>query len=458
MSRGKHSSKARSALGFSLWVVVLALVLLTVAPRSATSRIEGEMVSDIWLDPTEPEQLFGPRSSVRWTADYVDGEIEDLPGRIREILFWPNTRLAETGLALSGGLEAGLVDETIFGLSLDGYLAREFGPDYPIGTMGGSTSVNMGQSDLDYWVNKGVINYGGFSYSGIFLLERGPVEGVYGSGFELSVTGTKISGLTLELKARFGMTPDLLELSGLVDGSGYDTFTPTGDRIQGYEGSEIVLEGINLGSARLDSTTRFSSDNGFEKTTIGFKLEEVSELLTLDGSVEFTPEEKSVSLIPQLELDSVCFDLYSRLDPSKLTEGSGTITGLVVEGYGLEDIQLGDVAISMLQALGGAKISRPAGGDDFELRASDYTFPLPDQKVYYDETEYGGVASLVGGTGNLYLASDFYWNGGSELFGLDTITGEAEYKVSESFELSTGLVFDLADGLQNIILNTVYRW
>ena len=94
----------------------------------------------------------------------------------------------------------------------------------------------------------------------------------------------------------------------------------------------------------------------------------------------------------------------------------------------------------------------------YELRASDYTFPLPGQKVYYDETEYGGVVSLVGGTGNLHLASDFYWNGGSELFGLDTITGEAEYSVSESFELSTGLVFDLADGLKNIILNTVYRW
>ena len=447
-----------SRSGLFAGLLVISLLFVTGTTVTSIARLEGEMVGEVWLAPLDPNEFFGSESRATWKADYVDGEIADLPGRIREILFWPNTRLADTGLAISGQMESGLVKEDFFGLSLDGYLAREFGPDYPIGTLGGGTRVRMGSKDLEYWVNKGIVNYGGFSYSGIFLLEKAQSETSYSSGLELSVSGTKISGLAVELTARFGMYPDPAELVAGTEGSGYDVFDPLGGRIDGYTGSEIIIQGVTLGSARFDSTTKFSSKQGFESTSLEFTLEEASDLFRVDGSIKYSPEEKSISLTPRLDLNFACFDVYSRFSPEGLTNSSAIVNGLSIDGYGIEKIQLGDVRVGLLQALGKETVSRPPGKYDYELRASDYTFPPPGEKAFYKETDYTGVLSISGGAGNLNLASDFYWGGGSNLFGLTNLTGEAEYRLSESFELITGLAISLTDGVQDIVVNTIYRW
>ncbi len=443
------------------FVFLFAIIILVSALSSlqVSAELEGEMDSEIWFSPGTATQLFSRNSLVSWKGDYTDGNIEDLPSRISEVLYWPATRLADTGLALSGKLKSGLVTEELFGISLDGYYAREFGPDYPIGTLGGSSRLSFSQDELEYWANKGIVNYAGFSYQGIFLLERGPQQtDAYNSGVEVSVSGTKLQGVTVELKALFGMVPNPRELVGNGDGSGYDTFTPAGKRINGYSESQMSFEGMKVGPVRLKSTSHFSAGKGFERTTLDFSLKEEAELLEFEGSINYTPSQKAISLNPGLDLEWACLELYTELLPEGLSEEKSELTGLSVKGYGISEVQLGDVRVSFLEALGDNFLYRDRGERDWRLRASDYTFPPSDEKLAFEETDYQGVFSLEGGLGNLYLGADAYWSEGGKLFGLGKFTGEAEYDISEFFELTAGLVLDAGSGLQNLILNTVYRW
>ncbi len=440
-----------------LLAVLISISLFATIPGKAS--LEGEMDSEIWLSPDDPSGLFSPNSVVTWRGDYVTGNVEDLPSGISKVLYWPGTRLADTGLALSGRLKSGLVRKELFGLRLDGYFAREFGPDYPIGTLGGSARLSFSQEDLEYWANKGIVNYAGFSYQGVFLLEENPgASSGYGSGLEVSVSGTKLQGVTVEAKALFGMKPDPRELTGNADGSGYDTFTRDGKKIRGYSESEISFEDMKVGPVQLSSKSSFSADNGFEKTEIDFSVKEESGFLEFDGLITYAPKEKKVSLNPELDLEWACFDLYSEIVPGSLTGDKNELSGIDLKGYGINEIQLGNVQVSLVGALGDNFLYRERGKEDWRLRAFDYVFPAADRKLYYRETDYSGVLSLEGGMGNLYLGADAYWSPGGELFDLEGFTGEAEYQVSEFFELTAGLVLEAESGLRDIILNTIYRW
>ncbi len=525
-------SDGRSSL--LLGLVIIGLLVGFSWP--VRGRIDGEVDTELWLTPGESP--FGEKSVTNFRADYLEGNLADYPNKLATALYWPNTNntLFDTGLALSGNLKTPLAQEepsasAPLDLRLDGYFARDFGPDYPVGTAGGSSRASFGEEEMDYWVTKGIVNYGGFSYRGVFLLEeihesspailrgvspqviygtmdeisaegraeleqvmgnQGPDPGIedisagtlkeileaipaatlteelgtggnYGSGLELALSGMKVSGVSVELKTRLGLAPNPQEMVGDDPGSGYDTFGAHG-RYLGYTGSEVELNGIELGPARFDATSSFTAESGFEETKIDFSLQEESGILEFEGTMKYTPGEKTLSLDPSLDLKWVCFDLYSEVRSSELTKEGEGLTGVSIKGYGMEELQLGNAKASFIQALGDNKLQRKQGRDDWRLRASDYGLYSEEEYSYsgrsfsFGKTVYQGALSLEGGGGNLELAVDSYWGPDPVLFGFSEFTGEAKYRITNSFELILGMVLRAGEGLQGVIVNTIYRW
>ena len=235
-------------------------------------------------------------------------------------------------------------------------------------------------------------------------------------------------------------------------------------RYVGYTGSDVEINGIEFGQARLDTTTSFTAENGYEKTEVEFSLEEESLNLKFDGTMTYSPDKKTLSLEPSLDLEWVCFDVYTEVNPNELTEEKNEITGLQFKGYGVNELQIGNVKASFLETIGDTKLQRRSGEANWRLRASDYElssdseFSYEGRSFVYDKTDYDGVLSLEGGGGNLEVAVDTYWeNEDTGLFGINEITGEGSYRISESFELTNGIVIDSA-GLEEVIVNTVYSW
>ncbi|MBS3737019.1 hypothetical protein KGY72_07620 [Candidatus Bipolaricaulota bacterium] len=518
------------------FTVILGFVLVSLAiafTSPAGARTEGEVDTELWL--SSGDSFFGGESVTNFRVDHLRGNLTDYPNMLTQALYWPNTNntLFDTGLALSGDLEIPLVggDSSELGdmsLLLDGYFAEDFGPDYPIGTAGGSSRISFDKEQLDFWVTKGIVNYGGFSYRAVFLLEdikesspsilRGisnqvifgteddistearaelkkvqtgklsfkdispltlreileaipretlekelGVSSNYGSGLQLAVSGMKISGVSLELKTRLGMVPNPGEMVGEDPGSGYDVFNSEG-RYGGYTGSEVEINGIEAGPVRFDTTSRFTAENGYEETAVEFSLEEESLGFVLDGTMTYSSDKKTLSLEPSLDLEWACFDVYTEIKPGELTEEKNEITGLNLKGYGMNELQIGNVKVSFLETIGDTKLQRRIGEADWRLRATDYElssdteFSYEGRSFIYNKTDYDGVLSLEGGGGNLEVAVDIYWEDeGNSLFGISELAGEGSYRISESFELTNGLVFSL-DGLKKVIVNTVYSW
>ena len=519
--------------GFTLIAGLVLVGLLTGFTLPTRGRTEGEVDTELWVSPGD--SLFGEKSVTNFRIDHLRGNLTDYPNMLTQALYWPNTNntLFDTGLALSGDLETPLVEGDSsevedMSLLLDGYFAEDFGPDYPIGTAGGSSRVSFDEEQLDFWVTKGIVNYGGFSYRGVFLLENikesspAILQGVskpvifgtmndisaearaelqkvqagtlsfknisartsreileaiptetlekqlgvgsnYGAGLQLAVSGMKVSGVSVELKTRLGMVPNPGEMVGDDPGSGYDVFNSDG-RYAGYTGSDVEINGIELGQVRLDTITSFTVEDGYDKTEVEFTLEEESLNFELDGTMTYSPDKKTLSLEPALDLEWVCFDVYTEINPGKLTEEKNEITGLQFKGYGVNELQIGNVKASFLETIGEAKLQRRSGEADWRLRASDYElssdseFSYEGRSFVYDKTDYDGVLSLEGGGGNLEVAVDTYWeNEDTGLFGISEVTGEGSYRISESFELTNGVVID-SDGLEEVIVNTVYSW
>ncbi len=518
------------------FTVILGLVLVGLTVAFATpvgARTEGEVDTELWL--SSGDSFFREESVTNFRVDHLRGNLTDYPNMLTQALYWPNTNntLFDTGLALSGDLETPLVggessEVGDMSLLLDGYFAEDFGPDYPIGTAGGSSRISFDAEQLDFWVTKGIVNYGGFSYRAVFLLEdikasspailqgisnqvifgtmddispeaRAELEKVktgelsfkdvsprtsreileaipretleeelgvssnYGTGLQLAVSGMKVSGVSLELKTRLGMVPNPGEMVGDDPGSGYDVFNSDG-RYDGYTGSDVEINGIEFGEVRLDTTSSFSAEDGYEETEVEFSLEEESLDFELDGTMTYSPDEKTLSLEPSLDLEWACFDVYTEIQPGELTEEKNEITGLNLKGYGMDELQIGNLKVSFLETIGDTKLQRRSGEADWRLRASDYElsseteFSYEGRSFVYNKTDYDGVLSLEGGGGNLEVAVDTYWEKEETgFFGIGEVTGEGSYRISESFELTNGVVIN-SDGLEGVIVNTVYSW
>ncbi|MBS3813208.1 hypothetical protein KGY64_05215, partial [Candidatus Bipolaricaulota bacterium] len=116
--------------------------------------------------------------------------------------------------------------------------------------------------------------------------------------------------------------------------------------------------------------------------------------------------------------------------------------GLLIKGFGITGINLGNVHLSSLTALH-ENLFRLSTEKDIDLHASDYVLsPDPVYSGLYVETDYDEVTSIVANFEEvpIDLAADvyFYLNH-PEYFGFGLFTGTARYEISDQFSLGAGV-------------------
>jgi hypothetical protein len=268
----------------------------------------------------------------------------------------------------------------------------------------------------------------------------------YGAGFEFSVSGKVPRGGSAKINSLFGMERDEFEEIGVQSGSGYDIvqwgqegkFT-YGTNSLHYVSTTVNLFDLSLGCCTFNSETRFSYRSGFEYSEFDFTIDSANLPLGFDATIRFTPQTKSVTLDPYLEINTDCFTTYF-----DLVEGSLNTYQFEVEGFGLTDVKVGRVNFSSITALKG-DLYKDAGASDIILRADDYLID-PDNTDPYEQTEFDEIASIsVNPTDtakypNYSFGVDFYFDMNDEdtLIDLSLVTGDLTARVSQQFELGMG--------------------
>lgn len=325
---------------------------------------------------------------------------------------------------------------------------------------------------LDYWSTTGDMVVAGLGIENTFLLEYVDAETGYGAGDKLVLTGELAEDVSIKISNYFGLEENLVELEGWQTGSGYDIalYGPNGERVSmlEYERTEVEIVGQKLGCCKFDFTSHMSAEEGFEFALFDFLIENETIPLSFDTRTTFTPDRKHLSLTPQLDLDWTCFSVYSSFVPETITSSNSEIQGFEIEGFGLNSMQVGDLTISSLTALGdGVLWKSKAAGSDIYLHAGDYVLdPDPIQRVFYKKVEYGynkvpfdSIFSIEM-SNDLYLGIDFYTRRAEDgnLFDIGLVTGEAEYSLSRQFTLGFGTSLLPDTGLDRIDLMFDYSF
>jgi len=502
MNKEKASTRSKKSDMFSnpssLTVILPALVTLLVllsAPQASGSW-DMEIKNDIYFTKGGGSLSFR-RSNTELTSQYITGEVEDYPSQISTALFWPYTSIIDTGTAVRGELRlpysydgSGVEDlsgQTTLGeekyLLLDLYYAQPYGEDYPIGNWGGSSQVRFSASEnnLEYWLNDLIINYGGFSYEGIFLLQKklsfsrtpspnlNDNEEVYRAGMELSVSGTKFSGVSLAIENWFGLEENPLELAGFNSpgtyGSGY---LLTGD--PGYQGTKVILRNLKLGPISFENETLLNITNGFEYTRFSTDVEPEGIPIEIDTSLSFREDSKTVKLIPSIVTEWGCIGVGTDIGFSE-SENS-VVESISVIGLELTEVQLGNVNLDFVTSLRGNLLKR-RDRTNLDLHAPDYLYDTPSQltdltetkipkefenfPLPFEETLYDSVLTLSTGTTDTSVDLDFYLSGNegsAGLFDLGLVTGTLEKDFAKNLGFGIGVELAPEDGLQTFKFTT----
>ena len=411
-------------------LICLTLGVTTVAQQDEERTLTGNLKNDLYLRPNLPEDedLFGYNVTL------------DLDYSLTSFTVGSTTKFSNSGDT------SGLVEQSF---DVDGKLE--------IFDVSSEIVFDTKNNRLDYWLSETSLTFGGATFSSAFLLEYHVYEfvpgvgfedypGEYGAGFDLSVSGEVAGGGEAEITNLFGMEEDEYERIGIQSGSGYDIvqWGQEGKFTYGPSSLHYVSTTVNLydqivGCCSFDNETRFSYRFGFEYSEFGFTIDSDNLPLSFDTSIRFTPQTKSVTLDPYLEINTDCFSTYF-----DLVEGSLNTYQFEVEGFGLTDVKLGRVNFSSITALKG-NLYKDAGASDIVLRADDYLID-PDNKDPYTETDYDEIASIYVSPQdatkypNYSFGADFYFDmsGSDALIDLSLFTADLTARLGRQFELGMG--------------------
>ncbi|MBS3792689.1 hypothetical protein KGY77_08615 [Candidatus Bipolaricaulota bacterium] len=352
------------------------------------------------------------------------------------------------------------------------YKTQNFGLDTRIGILGLSSDVVFAPEAqrLDYWLSTATTSFAGFTVTENFLVEfqeyptdLGPGPG-YGAGSEIVLNGKTSQGLEVEFSSRFGMEESLLEQEGVEDGSGYDIviwgadgpFTYSPSNLQ-YVSSTLKVANSSLGCCEFDSTTWFSREKGFEDAEFEFYMNSENLPVSIGTSLKFAPDEKTVLLDPQLDVEGNCFTLY--LDFAE--KDTPSTYDLELKGFGLQGVEVGDaITLSSITSLKG-NLYRFAGTNDISLRASSYTIDPLTPAYYVGPLNFDQVFSIAASLNDLTnLGLDIYFNmsESDQLFDLQKFTGDATYHVGSQFQLGTGVEITPGSDQMMFILEADYSF
>lgn len=344
------------------------------------------------------------------------------------------------------------------GTNGSGLSKQSFNVDGRLGVFDISSDVVFDPENnrLDYWLSEGSLTFAGATLKSVFLLEYHVYElvpgigyvdypGEYGAGIEFSVSGDMPGGGSAEISSLFGMEEDEYEILGLQSGSGYDItqWGPEGKFSFGtsslhYVSTTVEFFGLDLGCCSFDTETKFSARSGFEYTEFDFTIDSTNLPVSFDTTMRFTPQTKSVTLDPYIEISGDCFTTYF-----DLVEGDPSTFQLELEGFGL-DVKLGNVTFSSVTALKG-NLFKARGASHLVLRADDYIID-PNEPQLYEPTPYDEIASIslspddTTSYPNHSFGADLYFNMSGEdgLFDISLVTIDLTTRLSPQLELGTG--------------------
>ncbi|MFP4588337.1 MAG: hypothetical protein ACLFO3_00005, partial [Candidatus Acetothermia bacterium] len=334
-------------------------------------------------------------------------------------------------------------------------------------------------SALEYWNAEGSLTLGGVALTGIMQLELdseseeqtetavpyqdddaefstgGPdtfdyQSGSYSFGMAFIGSGETPGGISIKSTNLFGMKKvwdswaegssspsDNVYYDGSAGGRDYIVVDPADDENGSnapYQGSIFELEGGVFGCCEFDNTTIISEDGGFEFTRFDFGFDSETWPLSVDASIKFEEQTKSVSFTPSLDLDWSCFTVYTaytRIDDSNAY-------GL---NFGAMEIstEFNGVSFSSVTALGGNTFGYFEPGSEFGTGPFSYT----DVETYSDAMERISVAyegDVCDSCSAVDFYSDVYFADNSDdggFFGFYGLHGGVDYNVSDFFTIGT---------------------
>lgn len=325
---------------------------------------------------------------------------------------------------------------------------------------------------LDYWSFTGDIVIAGLGIKDTFLLEYVDAISGYGAGNKLELSGEISEDVTVKVSNYFGMEEDLVEQEGWQQGSGYDIsiYGPNGERVSmlEYESTTAEIVGQQFDCCKFDLTTQFSADDGFDYASFDFQINNENLPLSFDTRMTFTPDKKHVSLTPQIDLGWNCLSVYTGFKPETIDGSNNKIEEFQIKGFGLDRMEIGDVYISSLTALGdGVLWKSKTAGSDIYLRAGDYVLdPNPIEEVFYKKVQYAYVKESfssilsLGTTNVMDFGVDFYGKNDTNgnLFDIGLVTGELEHSFTKQFSLGFGISVFPDSGVNRIDLIVDYSF
>jgi len=330
----------------------------------------------------------------------------------------------ENGLGMEGTIYFPLPNSTNGTVNFAAYDQGDLVMDWPVGTWGvlGNATFSMHTNALTQLSITANVTAYGTSTTAAFSLAAS--SGGYTPGLTLELTGTTLAGFGITATSSFSAP----------EGSSCGFC---------FTGATIRLDAFPWGCVHPDVDFVFASA-GFEKVSIDFDVSLWDDLITFDGTLEFSLQTKTLTLTPRLNLGGgECFWVSVGIDPQAIgSEASSTIDRLVLSGGGLGDIELGSVTLDTISSFCG-NLFRSAKSSDIDLHSSGYYVALaPDANPgAYVQTDYDTVitlqeetASFSDGFSSSRLTLDFYFgSSGTTLFGFALFTAEWQREVSEAF-------------------------
>ena len=356
---------------------------------------------------------------------------------------------------------------------LRGLVEQRFEYDGRLGLFNTSSDVvfDPNETRLDYWLTETSFTFGGATIQSTFLLEymeipeyEPPFPGRYGAGAEIALIATGDNGIDVDIRNRFGLKVSEPEVLGITSGSGFDIdlrqFDSEGNPLSKSEALRSInnfhyvntvaeIDGQALGCCTFNTETKISREKGFEYSLLEFPIELTEFPLIIDTDLKFSPQSKSVTLDPELDVSFDCFTVYMDL----LQDGSTkTNYDLEIEGFELRRIALGPVQFSSITSLKGS-LYRNYGTTNLKLRSYDYLID-PDKPLNYIPTSFDEVISLEThspreeGYPSLDLGMDLYFDmsESEDLFDLSLVTINAKTGLASNIDIGTGVSFELQDG------------
>jgi len=336
------------------------------------------------------------------------------------------------GYGVGGTIFLPLPDTAGGTLSVNAYHESDIVINWPVGTWGvnANAAFSLQTPSLSSFSSTASVTAYGTSTTATFNLYQ--FRGVYATGLALELAGATLLGWGLSVTGTFG--------------------NPWGSPCNfAYTGTTIALEAFPWGCAHTDIDFVFDT-GGFKKVVVDVDIDPWEGILVLDGTVEFTLEEKTLNLTPYLTVGEQCIWVSVGIEPQAIGPGTtNTIEQLVFRGFGISEDEIGTVTFSTISSIGNG-LYRSKGASDIDLHTDGYYVALaPDAYPgAWFQTDYTTVitiqsdaATFIGGFTSSQLILDFYFGtSAASLFDFALFTAEWQHEMSEAFSYRIAVQFD----------------